>query len=116
MPPHHHIFKRGHVGKQADVLKGAGNPRCGHFVDRAGLIGLPRQLEAATVGCVQARDDVEERGFASPIGTNQPIHLPGLNRHAHIAQGLQSTETFGNALDLQHRGAHAASLVGKALP
>jgi hypothetical protein len=29
---------------------------------------------------------------------------------------LQSTETFGDALDLQHRGAHAASLVGKALP
>ena len=116
MTPDHDVFQGRHLGKQADVLKGPRNARLSHLVHRAGLVRLACQLEAAAVGRVQTGDDVEERGFASTIGADQAVHLPGLNRHAHLTQGLQTAKTFGNTLDLQDWRAHNASLAGKALP
>ena len=117
MATDHDVFQCGHLGKQADVLKSAGNARLRHLMNRGGLVGLARQHEVAAVRRVQTRDDVEEGGFACPIGTNQAVHLTSLNRHAHIGQRLQTAKAFGDALHLQHRGAHGlAPLTGKSLP
>ncbi|MNL73555.1 hypothetical protein D3C87_1990310 [compost metagenome] len=69
---------------------------------RGGLVRLARQLEGAAVGCVQAGDHVEERGFACAVGANQAIDLASLNGDAHVGEGLQATKTLGNACNLQH--------------
>ena len=67
MAAHHHIFQRRHVGKQADVLEGAGNACARHFMHGAGLVGHPGQLEGAGIGLIQARDHIEEGGLARTV-------------------------------------------------
>ena len=61
------------------------------------LIRLSSQLKRATVGRVEACDDVEERGFAGAVRANQAIHLTAFNGHVDIGQSLQAAKSFGDA-------------------
>jgi len=49
MPPHHDVFQRRHFSKQAYVLKCAGNPSLGYFVNSLGLVRLASQFKTAAV-------------------------------------------------------------------
>ena len=99
---HHHVLKRRHFGKQANVLEGAGNARLGHFVHRGGLVGLACQLKSAAIRGVQAGDHVEKRGLASTVGADQAIDLTTLNGDANIREGLQAAEALGDTCNLEH--------------
>ena len=103
MATHHHVLKCCHFSKQPDVLKRACNARLCHQMHIGRFIGLTCQFKASAVGRVKARDDVEESGFACAIGADQAIHLAAFNLHAYLGQGLQTTEAFGDARDVQHQ-------------
>ena len=109
MAAHHDVFERGHVGKQANVLKRPRNAGLGHLVHSGGLVGLSRQLKGATVGGVQTCQHVEKRGFARAIRTNQPINLTAFDVDAHVAQRLQTAKTLGNARDSKNGFTHVHS-------
>src|SRR6185369_1111377 len=63
--------------------------------------------EAAAVGRIQAGEDIEEGGLAGAVGTDQAIDLASLDGDAHIAEGLQAAEAFGNAADAKYCICHA---------
>jgi hypothetical protein len=104
----HHVFQRGHFGEQPNVLERAGDAGARHFVYRGGLVGLAGQFEAAAVGRIEAGEHVEERGFASAVGTDQTIDLTSFDFNAHVAEGLQTAETFGNAGHFENGVTHDA--------
>jgi hypothetical protein len=99
--PDHDVFQRRHFGKQANVLKGAGNTGLGHGVHRCRLVGLAGQLEAATVRRVQAGQHIEESSLAGTVGANQAVNLPALDADADVAEGLQAPKSLGNAGDVE---------------
>ena len=109
--PHHHILNSRHFGKQPNVLKRAGNARLGHLVHRSGPVGFASQLKVAAVRGVKTGEHIEKCGLAGAIGANQAINLATLDLDAHIAQGLQSTKSFGDAGDVQYGVAHVQPFV-----
>ena len=78
-------------------------------MDGCGLVGLAGELEAAAVRCIETREHIEESGLAGAVGTDQAIDLAAPDCDAHIAQGLQATEAFGNAGDFEYGVCHVDS-------
>src|SRR5581483_4081005 len=51
---------------------------------------------------LQARDEVEHRGLARPIGPDQTGDPAGFDREAHVVQGQQAAEADRAVLNAQH--------------
>ena len=70
MPPHHHVFHRGHLPEQANVLEGARNTGLGHFMHGGGAVGLAFEHKFARIRLIQAGNHIEKRGFTGTIGAD----------------------------------------------
>src|SRR5690606_27634868 len=57
--------------------------------------------DGARRGPLEAGDQVERRGLAGAVGTDEPEDLAGSDREAEVADGLQAPEALAEALDLQ---------------
>ena len=72
--------------------------------DLGDLIGLeadqvvPVESDLAGVGGVEAGDDVEQSRFAGAVGSDHPDDLTLVGIEVDLIDGLDSTETLGNAL------------------
>ena len=88
MPPDHDVLEHGHLGKEADVLEGAGNARLGHLVHGGRRVGLAVEFEAPGIRRVEPGDDIEEGGLAGAVRSDQAIDLPACDRDADIGESL----------------------------
>jgi hypothetical protein len=108
MTPHHHVFQRRHVCKQANILKSAGDTGLGNQMHGFWCVLFARQLKTATVRRVKPGQHIEKSGFASPVGANQAINLTTLDLDAHIAECLHATKALGHASNVEYRVAQGA--------
>ena len=61
----------------------------------------PSKMMRPEVCCQKAADQVEERGLAGAVGTDDGAQLAGLDRHRHVVDGDQAAELLGDVLDPQ---------------
>ena len=92
-----HVLQRGQLAEQTDALEGAGNAHL-HDIVRA-LAGDVLAAEG------DARDAVEDRGLARPVGTDEAHHAALLHREGQLVDGDQATEDLADLMQLQQ--AHA---------
>src|SRR3989344_4810883 len=86
------VVEHRHAAKQRNVLKAAaqaqlGALRCGHAGDV-----LPLKADGPLAGPVEARDGVEQRGFARTVGADDGGDGAGLHVKAYAGQRLHATE------------------------
>ena len=109
---HLHVFQNSHAVKYPGDLKGAAHAQAGQCVRCKARHVATIKPNAARIGLQQARQGVEKSAFASAVGADDGVELPGLDMHVHVLQGLQAPKAFGYALNLQNiftgRCAHAS--------
>src|SRR5262245_29071157 len=99
------IFQRGELGKDAGDLE-----RAAHTLDRD-LPGLEAVDAAATeqdatrISLFQPGDAVEERGFARPVGADEPVDAPRLQGQRDPVHRGNAAEAFADPVDLE-QGSH----------
>src|SRR5262249_481919 len=110
VPADHHVLERREVREQADVLEGARDTGDRHFVGRQAGQRLGVEHEAPTVGRVDPRQHVEERGLAGAVWADQAEDFAGRDLERHFAQRLHAAEALADPL-----GAEAAHEVSSRL-
>ena len=86
MAAHHDVFQDAEILEDLQVLEGAGHAQADAPVRRQAFYGLAAKCHAAARGTQQARNDVEQRALAGPIGPDQAFYLAA----AHIEGGSDS--------------------------
>ena len=75
MQTYHYVANNGHIVEQTDILEGARNAlMVDLFLRKAGQL-LTIQIKSAGCGFINAGQQIENGGFTSAIGANQPIKL-----------------------------------------
>ena len=97
-----YVFKHGHVRENCRYLERSDNTAaCGL---RRFLVGdvCAVKGDAAIRGRQKLRQQVEKRGFASAVGTDQCMNMSALNFQIHIVDGDESFELFTQAARFQN--------------
>jgi hypothetical protein len=68
-------------------------------MNRGGAVWHPVEFETPGIGHDEPGDDIEKRGFAGPIGTDQAINLTALDMQSHIVEGLKTAEPLADAFN-----------------
>src|SRR6266498_953597 len=92
-----YIFDGTHIGKQADVLKSAGDAQLG---DLKGFeFGDVMTIEDQFAACdgIDASHGVEESCLAGTIGSDQSGDHPFFDDEINIVYGSQTAEHFGHS-------------------
>src|SRR5262249_34461901 len=108
----HGVFERAHVAEQADILESARDSPCRDFV-RLGsgqTCGVERTL--AAVWRIDAGEDVEQRGLARSVGSDQPENLAAPDRDGDLRQGAQAAEALRNGGGYEQGRDHAVASWG----
>src|SRR4029079_13701173 len=95
----HDRFQHGEMREQADVQE-----RARDTPDRA--LGGPRIIDrlafeayAPAIDGQHAGDEIEKRRLASAVGTDQRMDVAAGHAHAHLVEGVEAAEPFGQAVD-----------------
>lgn len=103
MEPHHDVFKHRHLAEELDILKGADHAEGGEFLRRQpGHVSAVEQNRSGSGG-VDAGHDVEQRGLAGTVGTNDAGDTSTLNGKGNVIKGRNTAEALGDSLNLKHR-------------
>ena len=105
---HQQVFQRGHAGKQADVLEGAGDVRrrghaeIGHAVEVELLAIGMRHGEQPGGRLVEAGDAVEHRGLARAIGTDEAGDVAARGGEIQVVHGGEAAKAHSQMIDAQN--------------
>src|SRR5260221_473669 len=105
--PDHHVLERRQIGEQADVLEGARDARDRDPIGREPGDALSIEKKQPLIRRVNAGEQVEQRGLARPVRSDQSKDLAARDRERNVLQRADAAEALRNVLDLQ-QGAHAA--------
>src|SRR5262245_43374905 len=96
----HHVLEHAHAEENLQVLKRARQAAARELFRRKRGHVLAAQAHAAGSGQVKARDEVEQRGLAGAVRTDDREDETGCNRHAHVIDRTHAAEgdrqVFGN--------------------
>ena len=100
----HGVVEHREGRQQTRFLKGARYAEIGSLLNagerNAGLI----ECDFSAVGPIIAGEQIEQRGLAAAIRTDQAVHLAGFQLQRDLRQGSQSAKAFGDAAGAQaHR-------------
>ena len=109
----HNIVERAHSLEQCDVLKGASDAATGRLERLHPGAGPPLEGDGAMIGMIETVDDVEHRGFAGAVRSDDGANfaLPDIKRN--VRQRFHAAKRQRDALDLKQdfvrvRRPHAA--------
>ena len=97
------VLPDGELGEQADVLERARESQRGDLVRLAPADLLPVEDHVAFGGDVDARDHVEQRGLARPVGSDQPEDLAGSHLDVDAGERHHPFEMLRDLLTVEHR-------------
>ena len=115
MAAEHDVVEHGHAGKQRDVLKRAGDAERGD-AGRPGAGHVPAfEPDRAGVGLVEAADDVEQRGLAGAVRSDDRRQAAAAHRERDVLDRAHAAKMLGHAADGEqrvpvHRGRIAAHI------
>ena len=90
------IVEHRHVVPQPNVLKGAGNPQSRDLVRLEAGSRFAADTNLPLAWLVEAADQVEDRGLAGAIGSDQSDQFAVIEGDAEVADRRQATETLGS--------------------
>src|SRR6185503_10704332 len=92
----HHVFERGKIHEQADVLEGAADAGGRDLVRlQAGETAVV-EPEVTAIGRIDAGENIEQRGLAGTVGTDQAVDLALADGEGDIIQRLHAAEPLCN--------------------
>ena len=99
-----HVFRDRHPLDQPQILMDEGNRLRGAFFQRGGGFDfLAMKQDAAAIALVNARQHLDQRGFAGAVFTEQRQNLAGLDVDADIVDDGIAAEAFDDAIQPQQR-------------
>src|SRR3954463_12608912 len=112
--PRGDVVLHGHLWKRLNDLKRAGQALPCNLVWLRARDVLAFEVDAACRGRVDASDEIDERGLARTIRTDQADTLALLDREADAIDGIQAAEPPRDIVERQQRG-HRTTLRGHQL-
>ena len=103
MLAHHYIIQYGHIAKNLQILKGAGNPQIGDLKRLQPIDPVILKTDKPTIRPVETGDQVESGRLAGPVWPNQRHDFARKNLKADILDGQHPPKMFGDVLDAQDR-------------
>ena len=98
---HEHVLARGEIAKGPDELEGARDAARADFIWRQARDVPAAEADAPAVGGERARDEIEERRLAGPVGAHDAEELALLEREADVVDGADAAERFRHPLHLE---------------
>src|SRR5690554_8075507 len=86
------VIEHRHASKQCNILEGASQPHGSTYRGLYSRKCLALIADSALLGFIEARDAVEERGFASAIGADHSCHCVFWHAETDTLQCLHTTE------------------------
>src|SRR5438067_13058859 len=107
MPRDRDIFEHRQLVEELRVLECLDNAGLGDLMRLAAvqLVSFPQQLAFGRK--IHARNQIEQRRFAGPVGTEDADDVAFVQRKRHVGYGHQSAESLGQMTNLKQ---HAAAL------
>src|SRR6516162_414957 len=82
----HNVVERAHSLKQRNVLKGARDAAAGRLEGPHPVAGASLEGDSATIGMIEAVDDVKQRGFAGAIGADNGSNFAFSDVERNVSQ------------------------------
>ncbi len=100
------VFPHAEVRKQREVLIDDLDAQLLRLIGRQVIEGRAVDDDAAArVGSIDAGDDLDERGFAGAVLSDQAMHFAGIHRPVDAVEGDRSAETLADVLEFEKRRA-----------
>jgi hypothetical protein len=96
-----YILQNRQIVKEPNILKGARDALADYFVRRKSMNRLSREIYAAGIRFVDARNQVEDGGLSRPIWPDQADNLVVFDRHVKAVNGLDAPERFRHLLEFK---------------
>src|SRR5271157_4111061 len=96
MFPNQHVFDGGHVGKQTDILKGAGNAQSSDFKRYKFCDVFPVKGHLTTRNVIDASHPVEEGCLSGAVWADQTGNHTFLDHEIYVVDGGQAAKRLGN--------------------
>jgi hypothetical protein len=101
--PDQHVLERRQVPEETEILEGAGEADAREAPSaQAEQVGA-LEAHAARGRLIHAREDVEERGLARPVGTDHGEQLAARDVEAHVRERGDVPEAQRQVAHLEHR-------------
>ncbi len=97
------VLSDGEGAEQFEVLERPGDPQVGPQVGRQRGDVPPVEDDSAADRAGESAHDVEQRGLAASVRSDEPGDLAGRGRDADILQSRQPAEADGDAVKFQER-------------
>ena len=97
------LLQHGHALEQAHVLISAADPYRRDLRGQQMLDFGAVELDAAGVGVEDARDQVDQGGFARAVGADEAVHAADANLGAQAAHGCHAAEVLDDVIEFQER-------------
>ena len=104
----HHGLQRGEMREQPDVLEGTSDA-LERALRRTGIRDrMALKNDPARIGGENAGDQVEERGLAGAVRTDQGVNVAGRDLDRKIVEREKATEALGQPFDRETRASGRA--------
>lgn len=101
-----HVLGHGHPFDKAQVLVNEGDGLLASVGAPPGGLRLAVEKNLALVRGIDAREQLDERGFARAVLAEQREDFAGAHIERHVVHGLRAAEAFAEGLELQEGRAH----------
>ena len=101
----------GLLGEQAGDLERSGHAHVGAAVHGQARDVFALEVHRAFGGLQLTGEHVEEGGFAGAVRTDQSQPFSGLDAEGHMSQGRQTSEVYGDVLDVKQSHGSASSIL-----
>ena len=95
----HDVVERGHAAKQRHILEGARDAAAGGVIGPHFRAGLALEGDAALLRRIEAVDDIEHRGLAGAVRSDDGADLALADIERHVADRADTAERERDALD-----------------
>ena len=101
VPSQQQVVQRGHVEEETEILERPGNASPGDLVGREPLKALPSEEDFSLVGMVNVGNAVEQGRLSRAVRSDDGEDLFFFQREIDPCQGLDSSESNRQCVDLQ---------------
>ena len=107
MSADHQVLEDAQAGKQLDMLEDARNAVRDNLMSAQAQEILGLETDAPAAGIVDASEQVEQRGLAGPVGSDQRVDLTcPYGEFDPLEGGAEAAEALADVVRLEERGRH----------
>ena len=97
-----HVVEHTHVREKLEVLECAPNAKLADLARPAACDVLAQEFDAPPIRYHNTRQNIEQRGLASAVGSDQGVHVPGTQLDTDVVRRHDTTISLVEAGRAQH--------------